>query len=587
MKNLSIRAKLLFATVPPLIVLIFAVSFFSVQMHNVFDQAEGMFYDSLYHINSNLINGDRDFYQSFQASTKIFNLAADNALIKDQHAELLDDYESNAQQVYDNTHAAIDQAKTDSLLWTGITAEMGITFEQCATEFDNAYQVWRDSYNPADGKVDEMVYVQNSKDFSAARDYINEMQDITTAWSEIEHQQIEASINRTIMITIIVFAIIIVLVVAFVIYVIRAIRKGINTVTDDIEVLAKNDLSHDEPVVDSTDEIGKMKKAFVEMQRNLTSVVTTLQNTSDGLSDACKIMNDNTDSAGRSMQDINSAAGELARTATSQAEDVDDVAKNMDDLSGVMERSVKTAEDLGHASNDISNVTKEGASIVDDLTNINEQSLEAFNSIFESIDNIQASADKISEASELIQGIAEQTNLLSLNASIEAARAGDAGKGFAVVAEEIRNLSDESAGNVQTINELLAELQENTKGAISKSTLVKEYVEKQNNSVAETKDSFDKIVGSVGTVEQAIREIESINSELKDRIDTVSQRVQNLSAASEENAATAEELSATSDVVTRNVEDLVHTQKTVDASAEELTNIVALFTMKDGVVEVE
>ena len=203
----------------------------------------------------------------------------------------------------------------------------------------------------------------------------------------------------------------------------------------------------------------------------------------------------------------------------------------------------------------------------------------AFDSIFEGIASVEGSANRISDASELISSIAGQTNLLSLNASIEAARAGDAGRGFSVVAEEIRKLSDESEQNVSTINSLLDELQANTRSAIDKSEMVKGFVEAQNESVAKTRESFEGIVAAIDDVNRAVSLLSEVNSRLSRGFEGIGNLVSNLSAASEENAATAEELSATSDMVARNVEALGSTEAQIDRAAAALTEIVKKFKM--------
>ena len=185
--------------------------------------------------------------------------------------------------------------------------------------------------------------------------------------------------------------------------------------------------------------------------------------------------------------------------------------------------------------------------------------------------------DKIDEMVDLITNIADQTNLLALNASIEAARAGEAGKGFAVVAEEIRTLSDQSAESVNTINTLLEELQKNTREAMEQSDRVKEFVEKQNYSVSDTRGSFEDIITTVEEVNTAVKGIKTVNEEMAKGFKEISSLIAGLSAASEENAATAEELSATSEMVTKNVNAISDIQDKMDVAANKLTDIVKRF----------
>ena len=320
-----------------------------------------------------------------------------------------------------------------------------------------------------------------------------------------------------------------------------------------------------------------MTRSFKTMQENLRDIISVLNKESDELGSSCEVMGTSTREAVGSMDSINNAAGELAITATQTATDIENIANHMTTLDDVMNTSVLSTTALANASDEISKVTKTGMSIVEHLTEVNNQCVSAFDTIFEGIESIEGSSSKISDASALISSIASHTNLLSLNASIEAARAGEAGKGFAVVAEEIRTLSDQSAESVNTINTLLEELQKNTREAMEQSDRVKEFVEKQNSSVSDTRGSFEDIITTVEEVNTAVKGIKTVNEEMAKGFKEISSLIAGLSAASEENAATAEELSATSEMVTKNVNALSDIQDKMDVAANKLTDIVKRF----------
>ena len=145
------------------------------------------------------------------------------------------------------------------------------------------------------------------------------------------------------------------------------------------------------------------------------------------------------------MDAISHAINDMAITVSSQAEDVQGLAEDMVHMKEMMTKNAEASSNLANTSKEMDKVTNEGISTVDDLIKVTDSTSQAFDRIFEMMNNISASASKIGEASTLITDIAAQTNLLSLNASIEAARAGEAGRGFAVVADEIRQLAEQSA----------------------------------------------------------------------------------------------------------------------------------------------
>lgn len=568
MKNMKIAFKIAIITIPLEIIIILSLLFMSMNMDWVGEQSKKIYYDTLYEVNNHLLTADRDFYQAQLSFTKYIEVAG-------SERSMVDEYNTYSAATLDEVNAAAEKAAADSSLYNGTLIE-DTDFETAYNLFLEALEKWKRSFE-IELRIGDVKMQEES--FANARDAIARLQAITEAWANNRAAEMVNIIRGRLESAMIIFAVVVVASSIGVFVIARSISKGIKGTKERLDVLATNDLSAAVPETKARDEIGQMSRSFGKMQQNLRTVITTLYAQSDELAESCESMSAATTQASESMETIKNAAGELAATATQTAGDVENIASDMNRLDAIMGDSVDSTKALAEASDLIRRASAEGMKIVENLTSVNNDCVAAFDSIFEGIASVEGSANRISDASELISSIAGQTNLLSLNASIEAARAGDAGRGFSVVAEEIRKLSDESEQNVSTINSLLDELQANTRSAIDKSEMVKGFVEAQNESVAKTRESFEGIVAAIDDVNKAVSLLSEVNSRLSQGFEGIGNLVSNLSAASEENAATAEELSATSDMVARNVEALGSTEAQIDRAAAALTEIVKKFKM--------
>ncbi len=147
---------------------------------------------------------------------------------------------------------------------------------------------------------------------------------------------------------------------------------------------------------------------------------------------------------------------------------------------------------------------------------------DSFGQMQETFETFKTSVDEISGYMKQIIGIASQTNILALNASIEAARAGDAGRGFAVVAEEVRKLSEQIRVLTDHVNESLSEVGRH-------SSLLSESIEKSIDALQTSVEGVDATYATFDDIIESANASESVQAEISDAADTASGELVSLS----------------------------------------------------------
>jgi len=222
-------------------------------------------------------------------------------------------------------------------------------------------------------------------------------------------------------------------------------------------------------------------------------------------------------------QQMAAGAQALSHGSAEQAASVEELAST---LSEILQKVKQNTENAQQASINVKDTEQE-------LVHGNEQ----MKALMGAMDEIAKQSNKIQQIIKTIDDIAFQTNILSLNAAVEAARAGSAGKGFAVVAEEVRNLANRSAQAAKDTGELI----QNTLAAIQNGENMAKATEKAMEAVMKKAKTVSQLVQNIAAASKAqANSIEEINQ----GVNQISGIIQTNSATAEESAASSEELSA-------------------------------------------
>ncbi|MCM1045710.1 MAG: methyl-accepting chemotaxis protein [Candidatus Gastranaerophilales bacterium] len=363
-------------------------------------------------------------------------------------------------------------------------------------------------------------------------------------------------------------------------FVLSVITKRIREAMMKVQTIAGGDLTGElVEMKKSEDESVLIINAVTQLQRQLREIVSNMSEQADVLGHSCDVFSSKFDDISEGISNVSIAIEEIAQDSTSQAQETATATQQVENMADSIGQNVSNVNVLDSAVNKMQELSGQVDEVLKDLIEISEKTALTIDGVSQITNATNNSADKIGEAVKMIQDIAQQTNLLSLNASIEAARAGDAGRGFAVVAEEIRRLSENSAASASEIVAIVQELISNSNDSVAKMNDVTADVEVQKNHLTNTIDAFDGLKAEVNSVSHSSRSIYEQTQKLEGEKDSLKNVINSLSGIADNNAASTEETAASVQTLTSAVEDCNSEVKGLANVSEKLTEQIAQFKL--------
>ncbi len=371
----------------------------------------------------------------------------------------------------------------------------------------------------------------------------------------------------------------IVLVMCVIAYIVgKRMAKTLVKLGNVVEQMAEGNLNASfDGVKDSNDEIGLIKVRMQHMATMLSDIVEKIREASDHMTASSWELNETSEQTLSANGEISRAVQDVAEGSTNMATSIMDINDNL----GTMSSETQVIDSSVHEIKKQAAIVQESSQMMSDkMRNMRESSVrmdEGIATISERIRKVNEVVDKVREIVSVIEEISGQTNLLSLNASIEAARAGDAGRGFAVVAEEIRVLSDNTSEQLENIKQIISELISECSECVKASENIVEDNAAQKEEISYVLTEFGTLDEQIGLTADKAEEIKKLVETMVELNGNITQSSGGLTDVSSANAAATEEMTANIEELNAMMHGVADMAGQMHDQSEKLNNALKYF----------
>lgn len=354
--------------------------------------------------------------------------------------------------------------------------------------------------------------------------------------------------------------------------------RATEQLVEDARAVASGDLRPDtKPSFGN--EYGQLQASFGRMVGSFRQTIARIELAAKELKQAAAEMAHTSDEAGSSIGEVAQAISAISEGASHQ---VNLVARSSDvvaDIEGQIRDASEHAREAQRQSADTERLSEEGVQRAAEVQAAMQAVRESSLSTAEVVRSLGEKSGDIDRIVQAITDIAQQTNMLALNASIEAARAGDQGRGFANVAEEVRLLAEDAQNSAEQIARLVREIKHQTEAAVEAMETGVERVEDGFEIVNRNRQTFYDISGAVRALHESSSEISDLADVIALGTGQVRKQIEEVASVAQQSSASTEEVSASTQQTSAAAEEVSASAQKVAETAANLAELSGRFKL--------